>query len=35
MLGTEPTSYVWGSIAWSLGIIAVLSPIAIRKYRKA
>lgn len=35
MLGTDPTAYVWGSIAWSLGIMAVMAPIAIRKYRKA
>jgi ABC-2 type transport system permease protein/oleandomycin transport system permease protein len=35
MLGTDPRAYVWGSIAWSLGIMAVMAPIAIRKYRKA
>lgn len=35
MLDTDPTDYVWASIAWSLGIIAVTAPIAIRKYRKA
>jgi ABC-2 type transport system permease protein/oleandomycin transport system permease protein len=35
MLGTDPTSYVWASLAWSFGIMAVMAPIAIRKYRKA
>ena len=35
MLGTDPTDYVWGSLAWSLGIMVVMAPIAIRKYRKA
>jgi ABC-2 type transport system permease protein/oleandomycin transport system permease protein len=35
MLGTDPRAYVWGSLAWSLGIMAVTAPIAIRKYRKA
>ncbi|MFM2077788.1 MAG: hypothetical protein RJA49_1678 [Actinomycetota bacterium] len=35
MLGTDPIDYVWGSIAWSLGIMAVMAPFAIRKYRKA
>jgi ABC-2 type transport system permease protein/oleandomycin transport system permease protein len=35
MLGTDPRAYVWGSLAWSLGIMAVMAPIAIRKYRKA
>jgi hypothetical protein len=35
MLGTDPTSYVWASLAWSLGIMLVMAPIAIRKYRKA
>jgi ABC-2 type transport system permease protein/oleandomycin transport system permease protein len=35
MLGTDPIAYVWGSIAWSLGIMAVMAPFAIRKYRRA
>jgi len=35
MLGTDPRAYVWGSLAWSFGIMAVMAPIAIRKYRKA
>ncbi len=35
MLGTDPRDYVWASLAWSVGIMAVMAPIAIRKYRKA
>lgn len=35
MLGTDPRDYVWGSIAWAVGIVAVMAPIAIRKYRRA
>ena len=35
MLGTDPTNYVWASLAWSFGIMLVMAPIAIRKYRKA
>ena len=35
MLGTEPTSYVWGSIIWSLAITAVLAPIAVRRFRNS
>lgn len=30
-----PTAYVWGSIAWSLAIIAVMAPLAVRKYRRS
>jgi hypothetical protein len=26
---------VWGAFAWSLGIIAVFAPLAVRRYRKA
>ncbi len=33
MLGTEPTSYVWGSIAWSIGIMVVMAPLAVRRFR--
>ena len=33
MLGTEPMDYVWGSIAWSLAITAVLAPLAVRRFR--
>ncbi|MBI4882607.1 MAG: ABC transporter permease [Actinobacteria bacterium] len=29
-----PMDYVWASIAWSLGISAVLAPLAVRKFRR-
>ncbi len=35
MLGTEPMDYVWGSIAWSLAITAVLAPLAVRRFRNS
>lgn len=35
MLGTDPIDYVWASLAWSFGIMIVMAPFAIRKYRKA
>jgi len=35
MLGSESMSYVWGSIAWSLGITAVLAPLAVRQFRRS
>ncbi len=35
MLGTDPTDYVWASLVWSVGIMVVMAPIAIHKYRKA
>jgi ABC transporter DrrB family efflux protein len=35
MIDYGSTDYVWASLAWSLGIMAVMAPIAIRKYRKA
>jgi ABC-2 type transport system permease protein/oleandomycin transport system permease protein len=35
MLGSDPIAYVWASLAWSLGIMAVMAPIAIHKYRRA
>ena len=30
-----PSDYVWGSIAWSLAIIAVMAPLAALKYRRS
>ena len=30
-----PMDYVWASIAWSLAIIAVMAPLAIRRYRRS
>ena len=35
MLGTEPLDYVWGSIAWSLALTAVLAPLAVRRFRNS
>jgi ABC-2 type transport system permease protein/oleandomycin transport system permease protein len=35
MIDYGSTDYVWASLAWSFGIMAVMAPIAIRKYRKA
>jgi ABC-2 type transport system permease protein/oleandomycin transport system permease protein len=35
MLGSEPMDYVWGSIAWSLAITALLAPLAIRRFRNS
>jgi ABC transporter DrrB family efflux protein len=35
MLGGPTATYVWQSLAWSVGIVAVFAPIAVRSYRKA
>ena len=35
MLGTEPMDYVWGSIAWSLVLTALLAPLAVRRFRNS
>ena len=35
MLHSDSTSVVWGSVLWSVGISAVLAPIAIRRFRAA
>lgn len=35
MSGTDPKAYVWASIIWSLAIMFVVAPVAIRTYRKA
>ncbi|MGB8861547.1 MAG: ABC transporter permease [Ilumatobacteraceae bacterium] len=35
MIGSESMNYVWGSIAWSLGITAVLAPLAVRRFRNS
>ncbi len=34
MLGGPTATYVWQSLAWSIGIVAVFAPIAIRRYRR-
>lgn len=33
MLNTEPSNYVWASLAWSLGITVVVAPLAVRRFR--
>ena len=35
MLGGPTASYVWQSVAWSVGIVVVLAPLAVRRYRRA
>jgi ABC transporter DrrB family efflux protein len=34
MLGGPTAPYVWRSLAWSIGIVAVFAPLAIRRYRR-
>ena len=34
-LGAPAGNYVWGAVAWSLGLIAVFAPLAVRAYRRA
>ncbi len=33
MVGGPTTSAVWQSVAWSVGIVVVLAPVAVRRYR--
>ena len=35
MLGGPTATYVWQSLAWSVGIVAVFAPLAVRRYRRA
>ena len=35
MLGTESSDYVWGSLLWSLAIMVVFAPLAIRRFRNS
>ena len=28
-------NYVWGALAWTLGLIAIFAPLAVRAYRRA
>ncbi len=35
MLGSESTDYVWGSLLWSLAIVASFAPLAIRRFRNS
>lgn len=34
-VGAPAGNYVWGAVAWSLAIIAVFAPLAVRRYRRA
>ncbi len=34
-LGAPAHNYVWGTVVWSLAIIAVFSPLAVARYRRA
>src|SRR5262245_1568931 len=35
VLGGPTASYVWQSLAWAAGIVAVFAPLAVRRYRRA
>jgi ABC-type polysaccharide/polyol phosphate export permease len=28
-------NYVWGAVAWSVGLIAVFAPLSVARYRRA
>ena len=34
-IGQPAGNYVWGAVVWSIGIIAVFAPLAVRRYRLA
>ena len=34
-VGSPTGNYVWGAFAWSIAIIAVFAPLAVRRYRRA
>jgi ABC-2 type transport system permease protein/oleandomycin transport system permease protein len=34
-LDTPAGNYVWGAVAWTVGMIAVFAPLAVRAYRRA
>jgi ABC transporter DrrB family efflux protein len=34
-IGTPANNYVWGSVVWSVAIIAVFAPLAVARYRRA
>ncbi|MGH2915919.1 MAG: ABC transporter permease [Solirubrobacteraceae bacterium] len=34
-IGTPAHSYVWGAVAWSIGILVVFAPLAVARYRRA
>jgi ABC-2 type transport system permease protein/oleandomycin transport system permease protein len=35
MLGGPTSTYVWQSVAWTVGIVVVLAPLAVHRYRRA
>jgi ABC transporter DrrB family efflux protein len=34
-IGAPAENYVWGAVVWSLAILAVFAPLAVRRYRRA
>jgi ABC-type polysaccharide/polyol phosphate export permease len=34
-IGQAAGNYVWGAVVWSVVIIAVFAPLAVRRYRRA
>jgi ABC-2 type transport system permease protein/oleandomycin transport system permease protein len=34
-VGGHTATYVWRSVAWDAGILAVFAPLAVRRYRRA
>jgi ABC transporter DrrB family efflux protein len=34
-IGAPADNYVWGAVVWSLAILAVFAPLAVRRYRRA
>ena len=34
-VGAPAENYVWGAVVWSLVILAVFAPLAVRRYRRA
>jgi ABC-2 type transport system permease protein/oleandomycin transport system permease protein len=35
MIGGPTAEYVWESLAWSVGIVVMFAPLAVRSYRRA
>jgi len=33
-LGLPAGTYVWGAVAWAIGITVVFAPLAVSRYRK-
>jgi ABC-type polysaccharide/polyol phosphate export permease len=34
-IGQPAGNYVWGAVAWSIGILVVFAPLAVRRYQRA